>query len=138
MCLVHDDGTVLVQVRLPKRFPQENTVSHVLDERGLEGGWWREGEEKEEIGWKRRRGRKRRGRRGRKRGGRRGRDGRTSIQEMKLVNSNISFGWCCYLIRPKREECFKNPAANAQESIPTSVVERDEESLIITAGLFTQ
>ena len=41
MCLVHDDGTILVQVRLPKRLPQENTVSHVLDERGLEGGWWR-------------------------------------------------------------------------------------------------
>lgn len=43
MCLVHDDGTILVQVRLPKRLPQENTVSHVLDERGLEGGWWRRG-----------------------------------------------------------------------------------------------
>lgn len=37
MRLVHDDGTILVQVRLPKRLPQENTVSHVLDECGLEG-----------------------------------------------------------------------------------------------------
>lgn len=40
------------------------------------------------------------------------------------------------MIRPKQEECFKNPAANAQESIPTSVVERDEESLIITGWTF--
>ena len=48
MCLVHDDGTVLVQVRLPKRLPQENTVCHVLDERGLEGGWRRRVEEEEE------------------------------------------------------------------------------------------
>ena len=43
MCLVHDDGTVLVQVGLPKRFPQKNTVCHVLDERGLEGGGGRGG-----------------------------------------------------------------------------------------------
>lgn len=58
MCLVHDDGTVLVQVGLPKRLPQKNTVCHVLDERGLEGGGRVEGEgeeEEKERGWKRKR-----------------------------------------------------------------------------------
>lgn len=68
MCLVHDDGTVLVQVGLPKRLPQKNTVCHVLDECGLEG--------EEEAG--------------RKRGRRRGREGITSIREIKLSNSNFS------------------------------------------------
>jgi len=57
VCLVHDDGTVLVQVGLPKRLPQKNTVCHVLDERGLEGGGRvEEGKEEEkERGWKRKR-----------------------------------------------------------------------------------
>ena len=53
MCLVHDNGTILVQVRLPKRLPQENTVSHVLDERGLEGGWWRGRKRRKREGEKR-------------------------------------------------------------------------------------
>ena len=71
MCLVHDDGTVLVQVGLPKRLPQKNTVCHVLDERGLEGGGRVEGEEEEEAGEVER-------------------EEVTSIREIKLSNSNFS------------------------------------------------
>ena len=35
--LVHDDAAVVVQVRLTQRFPQQDTVGHVLDQGFLLG-----------------------------------------------------------------------------------------------------
>ena len=35
VCLIHDHCRVMVQVWLPQRLSQENTIRHVLDKRGL-------------------------------------------------------------------------------------------------------
>ena len=63
MCLVHDDGTVLVQVRLTEGLTKQNTICHVLDDGGLRG----EGERGKEEG-----GREGKGRGEGERGGERG------------------------------------------------------------------
>ena len=38
MSLVHDDGTVHVEVRLSQALSEENTICHVLDKGRLKGG----------------------------------------------------------------------------------------------------